>query len=70
MAVDVGSVVKVRHEEGFRYVLHVQVVRLTDSGFVGRVQAVFAEQSGQVTGGDILRLVGTEKEFGNSEIVR
>lgn len=66
----VGLHLRVRYIDVLRYVLHVEVTEPGQSGeFVGRIDRVFAEEDGEVTGGDVRKLLGQEMTFKASDIV-
>jgi hypothetical protein len=65
----VGDKVKVRYMDGFSYTLDVQVTAICGGDeFAARVERIFSD-GGEITGGDILRLIGQEMAFANRDIV-
>ncbi len=66
-----GEKVKVRHEDGRKYTLDVEVTAICSvDEFIGRVERVFAAGDGEITGGCILdELKGKEKTFKNDDII-
>jgi hypothetical protein len=69
-APSVGQHLRVRYIDGYRYVLHVEVTEPGQSDeFVGRIDGVFAEGDGEVSGGSVRKLLGQEMTFKASDIV-
>lgn len=74
-ALAVGGKVRVHHEDGFKYILHVEVTKICPPNeFMGRVESVFANSPerghvGEIDKGDILTLRGQEMTFQNADVV-
>ena len=69
-APQVGKKVKVLYTDQLRYILQVEVtVASRPNEFTGRIEAIFAEGNGEITGGDVLKWKGQEMTFGNAAIV-
>jgi hypothetical protein len=74
MGLNVGDKVKVRYADGIsEYTLDVEVTKTyLPKEFLGRVERVFAAdgpgKGSEITGGDILGSIGTEKTFKNVDI--
>lgn len=59
-----GDIVHLKHISGFRYLVKVIVSSVTDNDVTGVVEAVFDwDTKGQITGGEIIGLVGKELTF-------
>lgn len=59
-----GDIVHFKHINGFRHLVKVIVSSVTDDAVTGVVEAVFDwDIKGQITGGNILGLVGKELTF-------
>jgi len=68
----VGEKVMVSYanENGSPYVLHVTVLEIAgDERIIGRVDVIFANGVGEVTGGDILSLKGQEVTFSTGDLI-
>jgi hypothetical protein len=67
---NVGEKIRVRYEDGFKYILEVKVTALCPSNeFIGRVERVFAVGDAEIEGGEILALKGQERAFKTEDIV-
>jgi hypothetical protein len=69
----IGEMVRISYanDSAFRYVLHVEVLSVAEKGlFVGRVERVFAQGNGEITGGEILDEVkGKAMNFSLSDLI-
>jgi hypothetical protein len=67
----IGQKLKVRYVDTYKYLLHVEVIEIDRSGgFIGRVDHVFADGIGEITGGDVLKLRGQRMAFKSSDTVQ
>ena len=59
MTIHVGEKVKVLYTDQLRYIFQVEMTATSHSDeFTARVEAIFGEGDGEVTGGDILKWKG------------
>lgn len=74
-ALAVGWKVRVHHQDGFKYIFHVEVTTIcSPNEFMGRVENVFANSPemghvGEIDRGDILTLRGQVITFQNADVV-
>ena len=66
----IREIVKVRHIDLYTYILHVEVTAICEfNEFIGRIDNIFAEGAGEISGGEILKLKGQQKTFKNSDVI-